>query len=108
MTGIPSEGESAKRTAHALLEARRKAFVNRGRRALLKAMLLTGTATIDDVRLAVELPDGINPKCFGPVPGPLSKAGIIRPNGTVKTTLAAGHARPVTVWELSDRSAAMR
>ena len=104
----PGDGERLKREAHDLLETRRAVFVNRGRRALLKALLLSGTATADDVRLAVELPSEINPKCFGAVAGPLARAGIIERVGFVTTRRATGHARPVTVWELLDRTAAMQ
>lgn len=104
----PIEGERRKADAHALLEARRNVYLNRGRRALLKALLIAGTATADDVRLAVELPDGIDPVCLGAVPGPLVREGIIRRAGFAPSNRAAGHARPVTVWELIDRTAAIQ
>ena len=78
MATLCCEGELLKREALTLLEARREVYVLRGRRALLGALLCSGTATADDVRDAVELPPGINPKLFGSVPGSLAKAGIIR------------------------------
>jgi hypothetical protein len=106
--GPGRDGDRAKLEAHALLEARRELYVLRGRRALLGALLLAGTATADDVRASVELPDGINPKLFGAVPGALARAGIIRAAGFVNSTRAAGHARPVKVWELADYPAAHR
>lgn len=104
----PTEGERRKLDAHATLAARRELYVHRGRRALLDAMLRHGTGTADDVRLAVALPAGVNPVCLGAVPGHLARAGIIRRLGFANTLRAAGHARPVTVWELTDRAAAVR
>ena len=100
-------GESAKLAAHTMLEARREVFINRGRLALLMRLLDAGTATADDVRAAVELPHGIASVCLGAVPGPLARLNIIRRVGFTKTTRPAGHARPVTVWELADRDAAV-
>lgn len=102
----PTTGERHKLAAHAVLEARRDALVLRGRRALLSALLERGAATADDVRDAVPLPAGTDPKCFGPVPGLLARAGIIRAAGYAPTTRAEGHARPVTVWALASADAA--
>lgn len=101
-----TEGERRKLDAHATLEARRELYVNRGRRVLLAALLRRGVATADDVREGVELPAGVNPVCLGSVPGHLARAGIIRRRDFVNTTRTAGHARPVTRWELINRDAA--
>jgi hypothetical protein len=102
------EGESLKADALDLLEDHREVYIRRGRRALLEVLLQRGTATADDVREAVKLPPGINPKCFGSVPGLLAKLEIIEQVGFVKTNRPEGHARPVAVWGLVDRDAAMR
>jgi len=109
-TPPPSEGERRKLAAHALLEARHAVFVNRGRRALLLAMLADDLSqgSADDVRDAVTLPADIDPVCLGCVPSPLVRAGIIRRAGYRPSVRAAGHARPVTVWRLIDRAAACR
>src|SRR5262249_45353410 len=88
-------------------EARRRVYVRRGRRALLARLLAAGTATADDVRAAVELPPGLNPTLFGTVPGQLAEAGIIRAAGFVPTARPQGHARPVQLWQLTDRTAAV-
>jgi hypothetical protein len=101
------EGERRKLSAHALLEARRRVYIRRGRRALLVRLLAAGTATADDVRAAVQLPPGLNPKLFGSVPGPLAEARIIRPAGFVRTTCPEGHARRVQLWQLADCAAAL-
>jgi len=107
-TMIPTaDGEARKLNAHALLEARREVYVLRGRRALLAALLAGREATADDVRDAVELPDEINPVCLGVVPGPLARAGIIERVGFVESRRADAHARPVSVWRLADRAAAL-
>jgi hypothetical protein len=102
------EGERRKAAAHNLLTDHREAVVRRAQRALLTVLLKTGTATADDVRELVELPAGIGPKCFGAVPSPLARAGIIQADGYTKTCRPEGHARPVTVWALADREAAER
>ncbi len=102
-----SEGEAKKAAALALLESRREVFVNRGRRALLTAMLDgDGTATADAVRDLVTLPPGIDAKLFGSVPHRLAYDGIIRNAGRVKTARAVAHGRYVELWRLADRAAA--
>ena len=99
---------STKDAALTTLDACRHEYTQRGRRALLKALLTTGTATADVIRDAVELPPGTNPKLFGAVPGPLAKAGIIRQSGFAKTSRPEAHGRPVIVWALANRAAAER
>jgi len=103
-----AEGAAARDAAHALLAERRATYIRRGRRALLRELLLSETATADDVRDAVALPDEIDPVCMGPVPIPLARARIIRAAGYEPTSRAAGHARPLTRWALADRPAAIR
>jgi hypothetical protein len=103
-----AEGERRKADALVLLAARRETTIRRAQRALLRALLESGTATADDVRAAVELPPGINPKLFGAVPSTLARAGIIRRAGYATTGRPAAHARPVSVWTLADRDAAVR
>lgn len=103
-----AEGERRKAEALALLADHREAVVRRAQRALLAVLLKAGSACADDVRGLVELPPGINAKCFGAAPGPLARAGIIRADGYAKTCRPVGHARPVTVWVLADRPKAER
>lgn len=102
----PETGPELKDAALELLEVTRDELITEARHALLARLMTDGTATIDDVRAAVECPANINPKFFGAVPGVLAKAGIIRNRGFAKTTRKKGHARPVIVWELSDRAGA--
>lgn len=102
-----TEGERRKLDAHTTLEAQREVYVLRGRRALVAVLLRYGTATADHVRDAVELPPQINPVCLGVVPGPLARAGIIEPDGFQKSRRREAHARPVSVWQLADRAAAL-
>jgi len=101
-----AEGERRKTDALATLGERREVYVNRGRRALLSALLERGRATADDMRAAVDLPAGVNPKLFGAAPGPLARAGIIRAAGYTNSRRPESHARPVKVWTLADRTAA--
>ncbi|HEX2972657.1 MAG TPA: hypothetical protein VHP11_10010 [Tepidisphaeraceae bacterium] len=103
-----AEGERRKLEAFALLEARRETLINRGRRALLAVMLNgNGTATADDVRAAVTVPAGIDPVALGAVPGALARAGIIRRSGFRTSDRPEAHVRPVSVWSLTDRNAAL-
>lgn len=101
------DGTARRDAALAMLAAERELYVLRGRRALLAALMANGTATADDVRAAVELPPGINPKCFGAVAVPLAKAGIIERVTYAATARPEAHARPVAVWRLADRAAAI-
>jgi len=103
-----AEGERRKGDALALLSAHRETVIRRAQRALLTVVLETGSATADDIRARVELPTGIGPKCFGAAPGPLARAGVIRADGFTKTCRPVGHARPVTIWALAARAAALR
>ncbi len=102
------EGERRKADALAVLSTHREAVIRRAQRALLTVLLETGSATVDDVRELVELPPGVGPKCFGAAPGALARAKIVRADGFAKTCRPVGHARPVTVWALADRTAAER
>jgi hypothetical protein len=101
------EGERRRDAALALLAERRAAVVRAGQRALLLRLLAAGTATADDVREAVPLPQGIGPRCYGAAPTPLADDGIIRAAGYRRTARPAAHARPVTLWALADRAAAL-
>ena len=100
-------GERDKLRALALLTAHRRTDVIRARRALLRRLLETGRATIDDVRPELG-PLSRRPTWLGAVPGELRDAGIIRRAGYCETHRAAAHARPVSIWELADRDKALR
>lgn len=103
-----AEGERLRDEAFSKFENHRERLLLRGRRALLTKALTNGVASADDVRDAVEVPPGMNPKCFGPVPSPLAKANIIRPKRPIKTRRSVGHARFITEWELIDPAAAIQ
>lgn len=103
-----NEGERRKLDAFALLTAQREVVVRRAQRALLRVLIETGSATADDVRELVELPPGVNAKCFGAAPSTLARLGVIRADGYAKTCRPTAHARPVTIWALADREKAER
>ncbi|MDA1053797.1 MAG: hypothetical protein O3C40_25390 [Planctomycetota bacterium] len=107
MITTKTTGTKARDAAIELLEERRQVIVNRGRRALLTRLVTGATATADDVRAAVELPETIDPVCLGAVPGALARAGIITRAGFVATARPDAHARPVSIWSLADREAAL-
>lgn len=95
-------GEARKQFAFSFLEANRDTFVIDARRALLNHLLQFGTGTINDVRRAVPLPPGIDPKVMGAVPGALARTGIIRFVDCVKTDRSIAHARKVSIWTIAD------
>lgn len=105
-----TEGRRRMVAAHDVLSVRRDVLIVRLRRALLRAMLDRddGTGTMDDARASVEMPPGIDPVCCGPVARGLAVAGIIIADGSARTCRPVAHARPLTVWRLRDRDAALR
>lgn len=107
MTSTHTEGKRLRDAALTLLAERRAAIVRDAQRALLTKLLDDADATIDDVRAVVMLPPEINPKVFGAVATPLADAGIIRAAGYRRTARPSAHARPITVWTLIDRAAAV-
>ena len=100
------DGERRKADALALLADRRAVYVRRGQRALLTAVLATGTATADDVRDSLKLPPGIDPVCLGAVPtalvrGRIDLPGRLRPNSPANGSRAA--ADPSGDWRTATR-----
>ena len=100
-------GDHLKALILAHLESCRFAYIRRGRRTLLTALCFKGTATADDVRRAVSLPDDVDPVCLGAVPLALVKAGIIEADGFEKSKRPETHARPIQRWRLVDRAKAL-
>jgi hypothetical protein len=103
-----AEGERRMADAFAVLAANREAVIRQAQHALLTTLIETGSATADDVKELVELPPGINAKCFGAAPGPLARAKSICADGYAKTCRPEAHARLVTVWRLANPEAAER
>jgi hypothetical protein len=102
-----AEGEQRKRFALALLADTRRALIRRASRALLDLLLQTGTATADQLRELVPLPEGVNPKVFGAVFAGLAEKNLIRQFGFEPSRRPEAHRRPVGVWQLTDRAAAL-
>lgn len=105
--GELTDGERLKEQAFDRFEATRGTILLSARRALLNHLLRYGKATADDVRRAVPLPPGINPKVFGAVAPSLAKAGVIESDGHKKTERAVGHGREVKIWQIKDEPAAL-
>lgn len=102
------EGERRKDAAHSLLEARREVHIRRARRALLLRLLEAGTATADDVaESSGPVPDGIDGRFLGSVPGPLARARLIRRAGFVSSARPSRHASILSIWQLADRAGAI-
>ena len=108
MNGAANEGERRRDERLATLEARRAVIVRRGRRALLTALLADGTATADDVRAAVAMPDDVDARCLGAVPSALAAAGLIALDGYQRTARPERHASVIARWRLADADAARR
>ncbi len=102
----PNEGERRTEDVLEKHESRRPVYVNRGRRALLQRLLSDGEATANAWHHAVPLPPDVDPRCFGAVPGPLVRAGIIQSDGYLKVKLPKGDTHVVCRWLLVDRDAA--
>ena len=103
-----TEGERRKQGRLSLLRERRAVFVRRGQRALLARLLEAGTATADDVAAVVELPDDVDGRCLGAVPGALARLGVVRILDYRRSHRPTRHASVQAVWELVDRNAALR
>jgi hypothetical protein len=106
LSSLP-EGERRKREQLARLAERRAVYVRRGRRALLLQLLAGRTATADDVRAAIQLPPGLDPRCLGAVPIALAEAGIIERVDYTPSMRSERHASIIAVWGLADRAAAL-
>jgi hypothetical protein len=102
-----ADGQWLKESVRQLLAVRRARFVRLAQRALLECALNCGAATTNDVLAMVALPEGVSAACLGAVPGPLARLCIIRRIGFVDSARARTHGRPVSVWELADRAAAL-
>lgn len=100
-TAAPT-GEQLKEAALTTLEATRAALILEARRVMVRRLLAAGTATADDIRAGLVIPDGIDPKCLGVVPRLLCNLKLIRPGGFKPTTRAEAHCRPVRIWALAD------
>lgn len=108
MTAAPTGADLRDRALN-LLAARRPALVRDIQRAAVRLALDPGRAdlTADDLRAAVPIPAGIRPHVVGTAVRALAVAGILRHDGYRLSTRPVAHCRPVTVWTLADRAAAL-
>lgn len=100
------DGERLRDEALNLLRTHRAAIVRELTRAAVTIALERGTVCADDVRDRVPIPPGIRPVVVGAAMRDAADAGIITRIGYRKTRRALAHARPLTVWQLTDREAA--
>lgn len=101
------EGERRKDEILQTLAARRESIINRARRRLLGRLLDVGVATADDVYRGLELPDGVDARCLGSVPGHLARAGLIRRDGYVSSDRKERHASVISKWQLINAAGAV-
>jgi hypothetical protein len=111
MTSLPSapaDGQSLRDSAFGLLRIRRQQLIRQCSIAAIRHGLLNDEVTSDDVRAVVPIPLGINPKLIGAVFNGLATAGILKRTGSRNSVRPESHARPISVWQLVDVSAAKR
>lgn len=101
------EGRKRRDAAHFVLLVRRERFVRAAQRQMLLHLLEYETATIDNVRAVVSLPEDIAPCLFGPSIRALSVGGLIERVGFEQTSRPVAHARENKVWRLTERQAAL-
>lgn len=101
-------GEGLRDAALLLLTATRPATIRRLQRAAVRLALEAGAVTADDVRDAVPIPPGINPKVTGAAVYGLALAGILTGAHYVRSRRKPAHARTLRVWLLTDAAAAVR
>lgn len=102
MSDAASTGPELRDEALVLLRRKNPDVVRVCTLEALRIVLGDGRVTADDVRNAVTIPDGVNPKVVGAVFRDLSDAGIIRRDGYVQSRRPKAHARTITVWVLGD------
>jgi len=101
-----SGGERRRDAAVALLAIRRAVLVRQGCRLLVRQLLRTGTATVDDIAAEVSTAPGIDRRLLGAVPLTLARAGVAELAGYQRSTRPERHASVIAVWRLVDRAAA--
>ncbi|WP_459557405.1 hypothetical protein [Lacunimicrobium album] len=107
---IPSQpsGEDLKKKALKLLGRTRFKLIRKAKRLFLESLLAQGKGTIDDARMHLEIPDGIDPRFMGSVPTDFANDRVISRVGLVPSVRPATHASHRSVWQLIDRQAAQK
>jgi hypothetical protein len=108
LTPPGDSGEARRDAALAQLSARRPAIIRDIQRAAVRLALDLGNITADDIRAAVTIPPGVRPTVVGAAVRVLAIAGIIRKIDFRPSRRPVAHARPLTVWALTDHAAALR
>ncbi len=102
-----SEGEARRDAALGTLRVHRAALIRKFTAAALRFVLAGGEVCADDVRGEIPIPADVSPKCVGVVFRDLSDLGILRRAGYRASARPIAHARPLSVWTLADRDAAV-
>jgi len=102
----PSEGERLRDRALGKLRAHRPSLTRRLMRVFLEYLLDFGPSTSDALRLLVEIPAGIDPRCVGAAVRALHEADLITSVGREKTRRPVAHARVLELWAVRDEAAA--
>ena len=101
-----AEGERRRDAAVALLAIRRAVRIRQGCRLLVRQLLRTGTATLDDIAAGISTAPGIDRRLLGAVPLTLARAGVAELAGYQRSTRPERHASVIAIWRLVDRAAA--
>jgi len=102
-----SEGEARRDAALGLLRVRHESLIRKLTASALRIALTAGEVCSDDLREAVPIPIGISPKCVGPVFADLATTGILQHVEYRKSRRPAAHARPISVWRISNLDTAL-
>lgn len=102
-----SAGEARRDAALGTLRVHRAVLIRKFTAAALRFVLAGGEVCADDVRGEVEIPADVSPKCVGVVFRDLADAGILRRAGYRASVRPIAHARPLSIWHLADRDAAV-
>jgi hypothetical protein len=102
-----NEGRERKRKALDRHEEYRAALLLKARREFIRRGLSGKRMTTDDIRYHINIPDGVDPSFLGAVPKVFANAGIINRIGYEPSGRAEAHTRPISVWKVVQRGAAL-
>lgn len=81
-------------------------ILHQARLEFVRVLLARGEASVDDARLKIQVPAGVDPRFFGGVPAVFVRRKIISGGVYVRGSRSVSHARAVQLWRLIDRQAA--
>lgn len=96
----PAAGRQGRDSALDLLERTRAAYIKAARATAVQISIRHGEVTSDAVREALPVPEGLDPRCLGPVFASAPPGFRWERTGYRQTRAKQAHARPISVWRL--------